>query len=120
IGKGVRMKVAFVGLGAMGRGMSARLVQAGHEVAGCDVRDEPVAALVKAGGRAAANAAEACRGADALVVMVFNADQVETVLFGAGGAVETLPCGAVVIMSVTMTPARAKSIADRLAAQGWP
>jgi 3-hydroxyisobutyrate dehydrogenase len=113
------MKIAFVGLGAMGRGMSARLVQAGHEVVGHDIAPAAVEALVKAGGRAAANAAEACRGAEALIVMVFNADQVEQVLFGAGGAAEALPEGALVIMSVTMTPAQSQGFAERLAAKGW-
>lgn len=114
------MKVAFIGLGAMGRGMSRRLLGAGHAVAGHDVVPAACEALVQAGGRAAANAAEACRGADALIVMVFNAEQAEQVLFGANGAGETLPKGAVVVMSVTMTPAQMKSFGDRLAARGWP
>lgn len=104
----------------MGRGMSRRLLGAGHEVVGHDVVPAACAALVEAGGRAAANAAEACRGAEALVVMVFNAEQVEQALFGVNGAVETLPDGAVVIMSVTMTPAQSKGFAERLASKGWP
>lgn len=114
------MNVAFVGLGAMGRGMSRRLLGAGHAVAGHDMVPAAGAALAEAGGRAAANAAEACRGAGALIVMVFNAEQAEQVLFGANGAAETLPEGAVVIMGVTMTPAQTKSFAERLAARGWP
>ncbi len=114
------MNVAFIGLGAMGRGMSRRLIGAGHAVSGYDVVSEACAALAQAGGRAAANAAEACRGAEALIVMVFNADQAEAVLFGAHGALETLPRGAVVIMSVTMTPAQMRNFAERLAARGWP
>ena len=113
------MKIAFVGLGAMGRGMSARLVRAGHGVVGYDIVPAAVDALVKAGGRAATNAAEACRGAEALVVMVFNAEQVEQVLFGANGAAATLPKGALVIMSVTMTPAQMRGFGDRLMGKGW-
>jgi len=114
------MKLAFIGLGAMGRSMSARLIGAGHAVSGYDVVPEACAALAKAGGRAAANAADACRGADALIVMVFNAEQVEAALFGPNGAAETLPKGALVIMSVTMTPAQSRSFAARLAAKEWP
>ena len=113
------MKIAFVGLGAMGRGMSKRLVGAGHDVLGYDIVPAAVDALVKAGGRAATNAAEACRGAEALVVMVFNAEQVEQVLFGANGAAATLPKGALVIMSVTMTPAQMRGFGDRLMGKGW-
>jgi 3-hydroxyisobutyrate dehydrogenase len=100
--------------------MSARLLGAGHEVVGYDVAPAACAVLAKAGGRVAANPAEACRGADALVVIVFNTAQVEAVLFGADGATRTLPKGAVVIMSVTMTPADSRSFAERLAAGGWP
>ena len=114
------MNVAFIGLGAMGRGMSRRLIGAGHAVAGHDIGPDACAALVAAGGRSAANAAEACREAGALIVMVFNAEQAEQVLFGAHGACETLPKGAVVIMSVTMTPAQMRSFGDRLGARGWP
>jgi 3-hydroxyisobutyrate dehydrogenase len=95
-------------------------VQAGHAVTGHDSVPAAVEALVKAGGRAAANAAEACRGAEALVVMVFSAEQAEAALFGPNGAAGTLPKGAVVIMSITMTPAQAKEFAERLAANGWP
>ena len=36
-------------------------------------------------------------------------------LFGTNGASETLPKGALVIMSVTMTPAQMRGFADRLA-----
>jgi putative dehydrogenase len=114
------MRVAFIGLGAMGSGMSKRLVHAGHEVVGYDIIADACAALAKDGGRAAAHAAEACRDAEALIVMVFNAEQVEQVLFGTNGGVETLPTGAVVIMSVTMVPAQSKGFAERLAARGWP
>jgi 3-hydroxyisobutyrate dehydrogenase len=114
------MKIAFVGLGAMGRGMSARLVKAGHEVVGYDIVPAAIEALVKAGGHAAANAAEACRGAEALVVMVFNAEQVEQVLFGANGAAATLSKGALVVMSVTMTPAQMRDFGGRLGGKGWP
>jgi putative dehydrogenase len=114
------MEIAFVGLGAMGRGMSARLVGAGHAVTGFDVVPAAVEARAKAGGRAATSPAEACRGADALVVMVFDAQQTEAVLFGDDGAAKTLRKGAVAIVSVTMTPADARGFAGRLAAGGWP
>src|SRR5438105_12203070 len=63
-------RVGFVGLGAMGAGMAARLVHAGFEVRGFDVRAEAVRRLASAGGRAAASAAEAAADADLCIVMV--------------------------------------------------
>jgi 3-hydroxyisobutyrate dehydrogenase len=112
------MRIAFIGLGAMGRGMSKRLVEAGHEVVGHDIRPEACEQLVQAGGRAERNFFEVCQAADALIVMVFNADQVEELLLM--GTLETLPKGSVVIMGVTMTPAQSRSFAERLDARGWP
>jgi 3-hydroxyisobutyrate dehydrogenase len=114
------MNVAFIGLGAMGRGMSNRLIGAGHAVVGHPGVPDACAARAKAGGRPAAHAAGAGPGAEARSVLVLNAQQAEQVLFGANGACETLPKGAVVIMSVTMTPAQMRGFAERLAARGWP
>lgn len=108
------MNIGFVGLGAMGLPMARNLVAAGHVVAGCDVRREPVDALAAAGGRAAAAPADAARDADVLILMVVNADQAEAVLFGEGGAASGLKRGAVVVASCTQPAARAKSLAARL------
>lgn len=51
--------VGFLGLGSMGRGMARRLVDAGHDVTVWNRSPEPVAELVAAGARAAANPADA-------------------------------------------------------------
>jgi len=63
-------RIGFIGLGAMGTGMATRLVHAGFEVRGFDVRAEAVRRLASAGGRAAASAAEAAADADLCIVMV--------------------------------------------------
>ncbi|MEJ8573764.1 NAD(P)-dependent oxidoreductase [Microbaculum marinum] len=112
------MNIGFVGLGAMGLPMAKNLVAAGHQVAGCDVRAEPVRALAEAGGRSAASPAAAARGADILVLMVVNADQAEAVLYAADGAAPALDAGAVVIASCTQPAARARALASRLEEQG--
>lgn len=110
--------IGFIGLGAMGLGMSRRLIEAGHRVHGYDVRREAVDAMVESGGVAAHDAAEAARDADVLIVIVFTYDQAIDVLFGDGGAAATLPEGAVVVMNTTMAPGRAQDLAERLAQGG--
>ena len=45
------MRIGFIGLGAMGAPMAARLVAAGHAVHGFDVRPAAVEALVAQGAR---------------------------------------------------------------------
>jgi len=113
-------RVGVIGLGAMGMGMARRLVGAGFRVAGCDARREAVEAFAAAGGTPAANPAAAAEGAEALLVIVVNAAQVEGVLFGEGGAVASLPPDAVVIVSATVPPSFARATAERLAAGGHP
>lgn len=109
------MKTAFVGLGAMGGRMAGALLRAGHDVTGFDLSERALAALEAAGGKRAGSVAEACEGAEALVLMVVNAAQAEAVLFEAG-ALEALPEGALVLSAVTMPAAAAEAIEARVLA----
>jgi L-threonate 2-dehydrogenase len=67
---------------------------------------------------ASASVAEAARNAAALLLLVVNADQAESVLFGEDGAARSLAPGGVVMTAVTMAPARAVEIGRRLGAHG--
>lgn len=109
-------RVGVVGLGSMGLGMALSLKRAGFDVAGCDVAPEAVARLVAEGGRGTASPAEAADGADAVVSVVVNAAQTETILFGGQGVAQTLPKGAVFISSATMDPDVARRLAKQLEA----
>lgn len=109
----------MVGLGAMGLRMARVLLAAGHEVVGHDVSAEAVDELVKAGGRPADSAALACRDAEALVLMVVKAPQAEAVLFGNGGARETLRPGRPVLACLTMSPGEAEALGERALEWGW-
>lgn len=111
-------RVGVIGLGSMGLGMALSLRRAGFDVAGCDVTPEAVSRLVAEGGRSAASPAEAAAGADAVVSVVVNATQTETILFGPKGVAETLPKGAVFISSATMDPDVARRLAKQLEASG--
>jgi 6-phosphogluconate dehydrogenase (decarboxylating) len=55
------MKIGFIGLGAMGRGIAGRLVAAGHEVLVWNRSRPPVDELAGKGARAASSLAEAAR-----------------------------------------------------------
>jgi 3-hydroxyisobutyrate dehydrogenase len=109
--------IGFVGLGAMGAEMAETLVSKQWRVIGYDIRREAIDRLVKNGGHAAASAAEAAKGAEALVLMVVNADQAERILFN-DGALEALPTGATVILMSTCAPSRVEAIAARVEASG--
>ena len=113
--------IAFVGLGAMGAAMAENLIKRQFRVTGFDMRAEAVARLVSVGGHGAASAVAATQGADALVLMVVNADQADAVLFGADkmpGALEALKPDATVIVMATCAPARIAAMAARVEATG--
>lgn len=77
------MRVAFCGLGIMGSRMAANLVRAGHDVTVWNRTAATAAAWVaEHGGRQAATPAEAAAGADVVVTMLVDADQVAAVLEG--------------------------------------
>src|SRR5690606_19893090 len=109
--------IGFVGLGAMGAEMAETLVSKQWRVVGYDIRREAIDRLVKNGGHAAASAAEAAKGAEALVLMVVNAEQAENILFK-DGALEALPASGTVILMSTCAPGRVEAIAERVVASG--
>lgn len=111
-------QAAVIGLGSMGYGMAQSLRRAGLDVVGFDVTPANVARFVAEGGRAAASAAEAARGAAIVVCVVVNAAQTEAVLFGANGVAEAMPNGAVFLGCATADPAVVRRLAGRLEATG--
>lgn len=110
-------KIAFAGLGSMGLPMAKNLVSKGFNVQGCDTNPKALESFCAAGGSAAATAAEAATGADALLLMVVNAAQAEAVLFGAG-ALDALPANAIVCLMATCPPGSVEKIAERVEAAG--
>ena len=108
------MRVAFLGLGIMGRPMAANLVKAGHDVTvwnrtpGKDVE----------GAKTAASPAEAARGAEVVWMCVSDTKAVENLLFGPGGAENSLTDGMVIIDSSTISPAATLKFAERVRAKG--
>ncbi len=59
------MRLAMMGLGKMGAGMSRRLMKAGHEVVGFDLNPDAVAELARDGAIAAASLEDAIKQLDA-------------------------------------------------------
>lgn len=107
------VRVAVIGLGSMGLGVAQTLLRANFTIVGCDISAASRARFEADGGRTVEEVAEAAAGADIVVVMVVNAAQTESVLFGPQGAVATMRKGGAVIASATMAPDDAR----RLAAQ---
>ncbi len=111
--------IGFIGLGAMGSGMTDNLIKAGFDVVGYDVRKEALDRLSERGGRPASSPANAARDARLLILMVVNDAQVEDVLFGEEGALETLTPGATVMMCSTVPASFTRTLGERLKTRGY-
>lgn len=108
------MRVAFLGLGIMGRPMAANLVKAGHEVS---VWNRTAGKQVE-GAHPAASPADAASGAEVVWMCVSDTKAVEGVLFGPKGVESTIAPGAIVVDSSTISPSAEYSFAERLRAKG--
>jgi 2-hydroxy-3-oxopropionate reductase len=106
--------VGFIGLGIMGAPMAANLVKAGYTVTGYNRHPEPVQRLVAAGGRAAADVADAVVGADVVITMLPDSPDVEGVALGENGIFANAKRGALYIDASTIRP----DVSARLAAEG--
>jgi 3-hydroxyisobutyrate dehydrogenase len=106
--------VAFIGLGHMGGPMSRRLAEAGLDLTVFDLDPARAAPAVAHGARLAASAAQAAAGASTLITMLPTPTAVEEVMLGRGGALRSLPDGALWIDMSTSSPA----VAERVLAQG--
>jgi 2-hydroxy-3-oxopropionate reductase len=107
--------IAFIGLGIMGSPMSANLARAGFEVVGFNRTPEKAAALVKAGGKAAASIAEAVSSADVIALMLPDTPDVVTVLTAPGGVFEHARPGSLVIDFSTIRPDTTIELASQAA-----
>lgn len=77
------MRVGFCGLGLMGSLMAAQLARAGHELAVWNrTRSKAEAFVAEHGGRLADSPTDAAEGADTLVTMLVDGEQVATALAG--------------------------------------
>jgi 2-hydroxy-3-oxopropionate reductase len=108
------MRVAFLGLGIMGRSMAANMAKAGHEVT---VWNRSAGKEVE-GARSAASPAEAARGAEVVWMCVSDTKAVESVLFGPQGVEESLAEGMIIVDSSTISPTATRQFAERVGARG--
>ena len=108
------MRVAFLGLGIMGRAMAGNLVKAGNEVT---VWNRTPGKEVE-GAKTAKTPAEAAQGAEVVWMCVADTDAVEQVLFGESGVDGALTQGMVVVDSSTISPSATLGFAERVRAKG--
>lgn len=98
--------------------MAAHLARAGHEVSVWNRTPGRDGELVAMGARSTKTPSEASDGAAVVFVCVSDSPDVEQVVFGADGAAQAMAVGAVLVDHSTISPAVARTIAERLDARG--
>ncbi len=113
------MRIGFIGLGIMGRPMSRNLLRAGHEVVGYNRSRPALDELVRAGGRAAASAAEVAGQCPVVITMLPDSPEVREVALGPGGLAEGARPGSLLIDMSSIAPLAAREIHGRLAEKNF-
>lgn len=112
------MKIAFIGLGIMGKPMVRNLVKAGHEVWVYDIREENIAQVTKDGAKAGKSNADIIEKSEVIITMLPNSPQVKTVVLGKGGLLENAKAGQVLIDMSSIAPGASQEVAKACAEKG--
>ena len=112
-------QVAFIGLGVMGYPMAGHLARAGYRVCVFNrSADKACRWCEEYPGSRAASPAEAARGAAFVMTCVGDDEDVRAVLTGAGGALEEIGAGALVVDHTTTSASLAEEMAAACARRG--
>jgi len=95
------MRVGFIGLGRMGRGMAARILDAGHELTIYDRIPETLEPLGAAGARVTGSVAEVAADRELVISMLPDDEALEALAFSPGGLLESMAEGVVHMPSGT-------------------
>jgi 3-hydroxyisobutyrate dehydrogenase-like beta-hydroxyacid dehydrogenase len=112
------MRVAFVGLGAMGSGIVRRLLAAEREVTGWNRTRAKAEPLLAQGMGWADTPREAAAGADVVFSMLTDAKAVQAAALGDDGILAGLRPGTVYADMSTVLPEESRALAERVAATG--
>lgn len=112
------MRVAFIGLGIMGRPMSKNLLKAGHQLFVYDVRREPVEELAGLGAEACASGKEAAARAEVTITMLPDGPDVEAAILGGDGVLSGAQPGSIIVDMSSISPLAAQRVGAACARQG--
>ena len=110
-------KVAFIGLGNMGGGMAANLVNEGHDVTAFDLSEDALLRAEARGAARAPSAQEAMKDADAVVTMLPAGRHVRAV--DAESVLGHAPKGAILMDCSTIDVDSARAVIADAAAAGY-
>ncbi len=111
-------RIGFLGLGAMGGAMVARLAESGYVVTGYDVSAARADAAAKAGVTVAKSPRAVAEAADVVLSSLPNPAAVRAAYLGPDGAVSALRSGAILVDLSTIDPQTWADVAEAARARG--
>ena len=111
-------RIGFIGLGTMGRHMAANLQKAGFELVVYDVAAPAVELAAQNGATAARSVKEVGQLSDAVVLMLPNTPDVQSVVYGDGSLLANPPAARLIIDMSTIAPVAVRQISADLSQQG--
>ena len=112
------MKIAFIGLGIMGKPMAKNLIKAGHELTVYNRSLASVEEVAALGAKPASSAAEAASQAEIVMTMLPNSPEVKSVMLEEGGVARAMQPGSVFIDMSSINPMASREIAAELEKYG--
>jgi 3-hydroxyisobutyrate dehydrogenase-like beta-hydroxyacid dehydrogenase len=115
----MKRNIAVIGIGAMGEPMAANLLKKGFTVSVVKHRRAEAAARLEAlGARVTATPAAAVESCDVVVLSLPASREVEQVVLGKKGILESASAGTLVVDCSTSSPQSTRTIAQRLRGKG--
>ena len=112
------MKIAFIGLGIMGKPMALNLLKAGHELRVFDFNKAAVEEVKAAGAVACESSVATVEGVDAVITMLPNSPHVKSVMLENDKVAEHMPKTATFIDCSSISPIASREIAEELSKLG--
>jgi 3-hydroxyisobutyrate dehydrogenase-like beta-hydroxyacid dehydrogenase len=113
-------KVGFIGLGIMGSGMAARLLEHGYELTVWNRDPAKARPLVEKGAKLAASPADLAAQVEVVITMVKDDAVVRKILLGEKGAIQAAKPGTTFIDMSTVTPMMGRELAAVCQEKGFP
>ncbi len=111
-------RVGIIGVGRMGMPMAKHLLKHGYQLTVCDISEKNVQEAVGMGAKAVANPKELGKLCDVVILGVGYDEEVQEVVLGENGVLQSLKPGSIIAVSSTVAPDFVKSVDEQARAKG--
>ena len=111
-------KIAFIGLGIMGKPMAINLLRAGYELKVFDLNPAPMEELKAQGAQAAQSCKDAAGFAPVIITMLPNSPHVKQAVLGQDGVLDGAAEGSILVDMSSIAPLAAQEISVEAAKKG--